>query len=343
MTMRAELIKTVQKIAERGKGILAADESSSTIKKRFDSIHLESTEENRRAYRDLLFTTPGIGDYVSGVIFYEETLYQKTADGVPFPKYLASQGVITGIKVDQGLIDLALTDGEKTTQGLDGLPERLAEYKTAGAKFTKWRAVYNISNVKPSVAAVRANAELLARYAAICQAQGIVPIVEPEVLINGDHTLERCEIVTEEVLNEVFASLRKHNVLLEGMILKPSMVIAGDKCAKQATPHEVAQATVRALKRTVPAAVPTINFLSGGQTPEQSTIHLDLMNKLGPLPWNLSFSYGRALQEPSLNAWLGKTSNVPTAQKAFQKRIKLNGAASLGEYSESMEREAVTA
>src|SRR3990167_2240981 len=343
MTIKAELIKTVQKIAEKGKGILAADESSSTIKKRFDSINLASTEENRRAYRDLLLTTPGIGNYISGVIFYEETLYQKTADGTLFTKYLESQGVVPGIKVDLGLIDLALTDKEKTTQGLDGLPERLAEYKAAGARFAKWRCVYNISDVKPSAAAVRANAELLARYAAICQTQGIVPIVEPEVLINGNHTLARCETVTEDVLNKVFSSLRKHEVLLEGIILKPSMIISGDTCAKQATPQEVAEATVRVLKRTVPAAVPTINFLSGEQTPEQSTLHLDLMNKLGPLPWNLSFSYGRALQEPSLNTWQGKAANVPTAQKAFQKRMRLNSAASLGEYSESMERGAVTA
>lgn len=340
---KEELLSTVEKIAQRGKGILAADESTSTIKKRFDSIGVESTEENRRAYRDLLFTTPGIGSYICGVILYEETLYQKTSDGVLFTDYLGQQGVVPGIKVDLGLIPLANSQDEKTTQGLDGLPERLAKYKEAGAHFAKWRCVYDISDRKPSMQAIHTNAELLARYAAICQTAGIVPIVEPEVLINGDHTIERCAEVTERVLQHVFRSLTLQKVMLEGIILKPSMVIAGDHAAIQSTPHEVAEMTMMVLKRTVPAAVPTINFLSGGQTPEQATLHLSLMNKLGHLPWNVSFSYGRALQEHSLQSWRGKAQNVILAQQAFQKRMRLNSLAASGEYLASMEDEPILA
>jgi len=335
-----ELIKTVEKLAHRGRGILAADESLATIKKRFDTIHLESTEETHRTYRDLLFTIPNINHYISGIILFEETLYQKTNNGILFPDYLNTQGIIPGIKVDKGLIDLALSDAEKTTQGLDGLAERLAEYKHLGAKFAKWRCVYNISDSKPSIMALCANAELLARYAAICQAQGIVPIVEPEVLINGKHTIERCQAVIETVLIHVFAALHTHNILLEGMILKPSMVTSGEECSTQADANTVAEMTLQTLKQCVPAAVPSINFLSGGQSPEQATLHLNLMNKLGTLPWNLSFSYGRALQEPCLQAWLGKEKNIAKAQAALLKRMQLNSAATLGEYTENMESEA---
>ncbi len=340
---KAELLDTVQKIAAKGKGILAADESTNTIKKRFDSINLESTEDNRRAYRELLFTTDSIGEYISGAILFEETLFQKASDGTPFAKMLADQGVIPGIKVDKGLIPLVLSNDEKTTQGLDGMPERLEEYKQAGAKFAKFRCTYDITDTKPSMQAIHTNAEVLARYAAICQSKGIVPIVEPEVLMNGNHTLERCEEVTTAVLNATFTALKLQEVFLEGIILKPNMVISGNTCSNQATPLEVAEATVRTLKRTVPSAVPTINFLSGGQTPEQATLHLDLMNKQGTLPWNLSFSYGRALQEPSLSAWQGKPENVATAQEAFQKRMRLNSAANLGEYAETMETDSVSA
>lgn len=341
--LHEELLSTVEKIACRGKGILAADESSGTIKKRFDSIGIESTEENRRAYRELLFTTPGIASYISGVILYEETLFQKTSEGVPFSQYLESLGVIPGIKVDLGLINLVGSKSEKTTQGLDGLPERLVRFKEAGARFAKWRCVYDVAEHKPSYQAVDGNAELLARYAAICQEAGIVPIVEPEVLMNGEHTIERCEEATQWVLREVFSALHRHHVFLEGIILKPSMVIAGDKCPTHASALEVAQKTVRLLKRIVPAAVPTINFLSGGQSSEDATLHLDLMNKLSALPWNLSFSYGRALQDHTLHAWRGKKENVNLAQQAFQKRMRLNSLASKGEYAASMEETPIIA
>jgi fructose-bisphosphate aldolase, class I len=343
MNFEADLIQTCKEIAQKGKGILAADESTNTIGKRFDAINTESTEANRQAYRQMLFTAPGMENHISGVILFEETLFQKTDDDVPFPKLLASKGVVPGIKIDKGLVDLALTDEEKITQGLDGLPERLAEYKKAGARFAKWRAVYNITDAKPSSAAIESNAECLARYAAICQEQGIVPIVEPEVLINGEHSIEVCEEVTDFVLAAVFNQLGIHNVLLEGMILKPSMTISGDTCTDRAPAQEVATATVRTLKRTVPAAVPTINFLSGGQTSEESTLHLDLMNKAGNLPWNVSFSYGRALQADALKAWGGKPENLKAGQAAFMKRAKLNGLAAKGEYSEAMEKETVTA
>lgn len=340
---KAELLSTIEKIAVSGKGILAADESSSTIKKRFDTIHVESTEENRRAYRDLLFTTPGIGSYICGVILYEETLFQKTSDGVPFAEYLAAHGIVPGIKVDQGLVELVNTQGEKTTQGLDGLADRLLKFKAAGARFAKWRCVYDITYHKPSHQIIHTNSELLARYAAICQSVGIVPIVEPEVLMNGEHTISRCAEVTEEVLVQVFKALHLHKVMLEGIILKPNMVVAGDRCSEQPSAHEVAEMTVNVLRRTVPAAVPTINFLSGGQTSEESTLHLDLMNKIGGLPWNVSFSYGRALQEHSLQAWRGKKENVLLAQQAFQKRMRLNSLAAKGQYAEAMEEEPVIA
>lgn len=323
-------------IAVPGRGILAADESAATIKKRFADIKLESTEENRRAYRDLLFTTPHLHQYLSGVILFEETLYQKTNDGTPFPNYLASQGVLPGIKVDQGLIPLALANDEETTQGLDSLAERLADYKKTTVKFAKWRCIYHIGVNKPSITIVHTNAELLARYAAICQSEDIVPIVEPEVLIDGDHNIERCAKITEMVLRQVFIALRRHRVVLEGMILKPSMTIPGNKHA-QADAQIIAQATVRVLRYTVPAAVPSVNFLSGGQTPVQATANLNAMHQHGPLPWNLSFSYGRALQEPVLQTWQGKATNVTAGQAAFTKRMQLNSAASLGKYTPNME------
>lgn len=330
---------TINDIAQPGKGILAADESQKTITKRFDSINTDCTEENRRAYRDLLFTTPGLNQYISGVICFEETLGQKAVDGTPLPEVLAKQGIVPGIKVDKGLIPLVNSLDEKTTQGLDGLPERLQTYKKQGARFAKWRVVYNISDLLPSWLAIQTNAEMLARYAAICQSEGIVPIVEPEVLIDGDHSIERCAEASETVFNEVFRALERHDVILECMILKPSMIVAGKNCANQPSIEIAARETVTILRRTVPAAVPTINFLSGGQTPEQATAHLHHMNVNGAQPWLLSYSYGRALQEPALNAWQGKPENREAAQQALLKRAKLNSAASLGKYADAMESE----
>ncbi len=341
MSVITEMQATIDEMAVAGKGILAADESDKTIKKRFDTISLESTETTRRDYRAMLFTTPKVAQFINGVILFEETLKQSDTNGKTLPDLLAEQGIVPGIKVDKGLIDLANTHNEKITQGLDGLPERLAEYKKLGARFAKWRAVYTITDTLPSQLAIMTNAENLARYAAICQTQGIVPIVEPEVLIDGTHTIERCAYVTERVQNAVFTALRRHHVSLEHIILKPSMVVAGKTCKQQASVEEVARATVEVLRRTVPAAVPTINFLSGGQTPEQATTHLNAMNQLGPNPWVLSYSYGRALQEPCLKAWQGKVENVPTTQQALFKRAKLNSAASLGQYTDAMEQEAV--
>jgi fructose-bisphosphate aldolase, class I len=321
----------------KNRGILAADESTSTIKKRFDTIKLESTEENRRAYREMLFSAPGAKDYISGVIMYDETLRQKTKDGVPFPAYLAKAGIIPGIKVDLGAKALPGFPGETVTEGLDGLRERFAEYHKLGARFAKWRAVINIDAVIPSRYCIDANAECLARYAALAQEAGIVPIVEPEVLMDGAHPLERCEEVTNNVLDSVFSHLFAARIVLEGMILKPNMVIPGKKCADQATPERIAEATVRTLKRQVPAAVPGIAFLSGGQSPTDATLHLNLMHAAGPLPWALTFSYGRALQEDALNAWAGKESGIANGQKALAKRAKLNGLAAVGQYSAALE------
>lgn len=329
--------KTIEKLSKRGEGILAADESTSTIQKRFDAIHLENTETNRQAYRDLLFTTPDMNKYINGVILFEETLKQKGLDGVAFTKKLESLGVIPGIKVDQGLMDLASTDKEEITRGIDNLRERLTDYKQHGARFAKWRAVFNITEIKPSCAAIKSNAELLARYAALCQEQDIVPIVEPEVLMDGDHTIERCEQVTYKVLRAVFKALILHKVKFEYMILKPNMIVSGTDCKTQADRQTVAERTVKVLKDCVPCSVPTINFLSGGQSDEDATAHLDLMNKLGPLPWNLSYSYGRALQHACQQTWLGKKENVKAAQAAFIKRCKLNSLASQGQYNASME------
>jgi len=334
---RTELLNTIQAIAVPGKGILAADESDKTIAKRFASIGLESSEENRRAYREMLFTTPEFNQFVSGVILYEETLYQKHQNGKPFSQLLAEQGVVPGIKVDKGLVDLPNCPGEQITQGLDGLRERLSQYKQQGARFAKWREVYHISSTTPSNLSIQANAEMLALYAAACQEQGIVPIVEPEVLMDGEHSIERCYEVTESVLHAVFVALYRHKIFLEGMILKPSMVISGKQCKTQAGVKEVAEQTLTVLRRCVPAAVPCINFLSGGQSSELATAHLNAMNKDRRNPWYLSFSYGRALQDHALKAWQGKASNVAAAQQALHKRLHLNGLACKGQYDSNME------
>jgi len=328
-----------------GKGILAADESTGTIEKRFTSIKVENTEENRRAYRDMLFTTKGLGQYVSGVILYDETLRQKTADGTPFVQVLEKNGVIPGIKVDTGAKDLALCPDEKITEGLDNLAKRCAEYVKLGARFAKWRAVITIRPEMPSSTCIAANAHALARYAAICQQAGLVPIVEPEVLMDGDHTIERCEEVTEWTLNAVYEALYMHRVTLEDSVLKPSMVISGKNAPRQAGVDEVAQRTVKTLRRTVPAAVAGIVFLSGGQSDEIATEHLNAMNRLfrGNLPWPLSFSYGRALQQPSLKAWKGSAANVAAAQAALLHRARMNSLATLGKYSSNLEKEPVAA
>ncbi len=335
-----ELERIARAMVAPGKGILAADESTGTIKKRFDKIKVQSTEESRRAYRDMLFTAPGAADFVSGVILYDETLRQKCADGTPFPAYLTSLGIVPGIKVDAGAKPLAGFPGETVTEGLDGLRERLQEYHGLGARFAKWRAVIDVGDGIPSRFAIKANAHALARYAALCQEAGIVPIVEPEVLMDGDHTIERCEQVTSTTLQTVFDVLYAHRVHLEGIVLKPNMVIAGKKCAAQASPGQVAEATVRCLKRHVPAAVPGIAFLSGGQSEAQATEHLSLMNALGSLPWELTFSYGRALQATALETWAGKDANVAAAQRQFHKRARLNGLARTGDYKPAMEKEA---
>ena len=331
------LAAVAQAMVAPGKGILAADESSGTIKKRFDSIKLESTTESRRAYRDMLFTTPGASEFISGVILYDETLRQSTLDGVPFPKYLAQQGMIPGIKVDAGAKPLAGFPGETVTEGLDGLRERLKEYAGLGAKFAKWRAVIAIGPDFPGSFSLAANAHALARYAALCQEAGIVPIVEPEVLMDGDHTIGRCEDVTTAALERTFIELRAHRVDFAGMVLKPNMVVPGQDCKQKASVREVAEATIRCLKATVPATVPGIAFLSGGQSPEESTEHLAVMNTLGALPWQLTFSYGRALQAPSLKAWGGKPEAVKAGQAAFYKRARLNGLAHAGQYRREME------
>lgn len=337
-----ELKNTIEKLAQAGKGILAADESTPTITKRFQALNIESTEESRRAYREMLMSTPGFSQSIAGVILYEETLNQNTSKGIPFPKLLNETGVLAGIKVDKGLVHLANTQDEQVTQGLDGLAERLAEYKAKGASFAKWRAVYAISDKTPSMLAIKTNAEMLARYAAICQEAGIVPIVEPEVLIDGEHTLAQCEAASEKVLHAVFKALYRHKVQLEYIVLKPSMVINGKACKEKASVQEVADATVRILKRTVPAAVPTINFLSGGQSSEQATAHLNAMRQHPDLPWNLSYSYARALQDYAMKAWLGEAKNVTQAQAAFAKRAKLNSLAAKGEYNEAMEKDNIS-
>ena len=333
----ATLSATARALVAKNRGILAADESNSTITKRFAGIKLESTEENRRAYREMLFTAPGAEEYISGVIMYDETLRQKTQAGLPFPTYLMQHGMLPGIKVDTGAKPLAGFTGETITEGLDGLRERLAEYHQLGARFAKWRAVIDIASGIPSRYAIDANAEALARYASLCQEAGIVPIVEPEVLMDGAHTLERCEEVTNVVLDRVFEHLFAARVCLEGIVLKPNMVVAGKKSAQKAQPEQVAEATLRTLKRRVPSAVPGIAFLSGGQSPVEATLHLSLMNAGGPLPWALTFSYGRALQENALSAWGGKSTGYSGGQQALFVRAKLNGLAAVGAYKGSME------
>lgn len=336
-----ELKSVAQAIVAKQKGVLAADESSPTIKKRFDSISVESTEENRRRYREIMFTTEGLERNVGGVIIFDETLRQSSRDGIPFAEVLADRGIVPGIKVDKGTKPLPLYPGEKITEGMDGLGDRLVEYKQLGARFAKWRAVIEIDESSiPSAFGIRVNAHLLARYAALCQELGLVPIVEPEVLMDGAHGIERCEVVTAQVLQAVFAELDAHRVVFEGMLLKPNMVIAGKKCLRQSSVQEVAEATIRCMKRYVPAAVPGVVFLSGGQSAEEATDNLNAMNAMGPHPWEVSFSYGRALQAPVLAAWKGIEANAAAAQKALQKRCRLNGLARDGAYARAMESEA---
>ena len=336
---RSELARIARAMVVTNRGILAADESSGTIKKRFDGIKLESTEENRRTYREMLFTAPGVAETISGVILYDETLRQKTKDGVPFADYLTKLGVIPGIKVDTGAKPLANFPNETITEGLDGLRERLVEYHKLGARFAKWRAVIDIGEGFPTQFAIDANAHALARYAALCQENGIVPIVEPEVLMDGGHSIERCEEVTSTTLQSVFDQLNAHRIYLEGMVLKPNMVISGKKASNRASPELVAEATVRCLKRYVPSAVPGVAFLSGGQSSAEATLHLSLMNK-EKLPWNLTFSYGRALQDTALKAWGGQPANFAAGQKEFAKRAKLNSLATTGKYSSDLESKA---
>jgi len=338
--MSTSLESIAKALVAPSKGILAADESSGTIKKRFDGIGAESTEENRRQYRQMLFTTKGAASYISGVILFDETLRQKADDGTPFAKLLADQDIIPGIKVDKGTKALPFAPNELITEGLDGLRERLIEYRDLGAKFAKWRAVIDIGQGIPSGYCIQTNAHALARYAALCVAEGIVPIVEPEVLMDGAHTIEACFEATERTLHTVFNELYKQRVPLGQILLKPNMVIAGKKCPQQATVRQVAEETIRCFQRTVPAAVCGIVFLSGGQGDEQATANLNEMNKIGGFPWQLSFSYGRALQAPALKAWSGKKENLAAGQKAFLHRAKCNGAARSGSYNDAMERAA---
>ena len=336
MDTKSELQSTMDALVQAGKGLLAADESGPTIAKRFEHIGVPSSEETRRAWRSLLLSTPGLGEFISGVILYEETLGQRADDGTPLPEMAARQGIVPGVKVDKGKLALAHAPGDEITEGLDGLAKRLAGYRQQGARFAKWRAVYNISDTLPGRLAITANAEALARYAATCQEAGVVPIVEPEVLMDGAHTMARCAEVSEAVLHEVFHALHRHRVVLEHMLLKPSMVLPGKAC-ELAAAADVAMHTVQILRRTVPAAVPGVFFLSGGQTPSEATANLDAMNRLAPLPWRLSFSYGRALQEPALLAWRGEAGNAALAQRALLQRSRLNGMACLGQYQAALE------
>ncbi len=339
--MKTEELETVARtLVAKGKGILAADESHPTIQKRFAAMDIESTEENRRAYREMLFTTPGIEEFISGVILFDETIRQKAADGRPFVDVLNSKGIIPGIKVDKGTIAMPGSPDEKITAGLDGLRERLKEYREIGARFAKWRAVITIGPGLPTRSDIDANAHALAQYAALAQEAHLVPIVEPEVLMDGGHDIERCEEATLTTLVEVFQQLHSYHAALEGMLLKPNMVIAGKKSTKQAGVGQVAEATLRTIRRAVPAAVPGIVFLSGGLSPELATEHLNAMNALGAQPWEISFSYGRALQEHTLKAWKGLAANVAAAQRLFLHRAKCNGLARFGRYSEAMENAA---
>ncbi len=331
-----ELSATMDHLLQDGKGILAADESNGTIGKRFDAIGLENTAENRQNYRLLLATTADLGDYINGVILFEETFQNKDASGTSVVDLFAQQGILAGIKVDKGLAELANTEGEQITQGLDGLTERLLSFKQQGAKFAKWRNVYSISDFTPSMTAMKAGAEVLARYAACCQAAGIVPIVEPEILMDGDHSIEHCAEATEMVMHELFRALFVHQVELEHIILKPSMITCGKSVAAFSSPEDIADYTINVFRNTVPAAVPAINFLSGGQSPVQATANLNAINSTGYQPWTLSFSYGRALQEDCLTAWAGKPANVEEAQRVLLNRARLNSLACFGEYLPDM-------
>jgi fructose-bisphosphate aldolase class I len=336
--MNSALRETIEHLLQPGKGIVAADESMPTITKRFAALGIESTEQSRRDYRELLLGTPGVGDYLSGVILFEETLAQTSESGVPLAELARAAGILPGIKVDKGTVALPNAHGDLITQGLDGLAVRLEDYAKQGARFTKWREVYPITGRNPTVLGIAANAEVLARYAAIAQYAGFVPIVEPEVLIDGAHTMARCMEVTEAVLEGVFAALRRHGVQLEAMVLKPNMVLPGKSNPDKASPEQVATETVRVLKRTVPAAVPTINFLSGGQSPGEATANLNAMNALFPnAPWRLSFSYSRALQEPVMACWRGQASNREAARRLFLHRCRLAAAAVQGSYKPEME------
>ncbi len=337
----AELNRVAEAMVAPGRGILAADESSGTIKKRFDAIGAECTADNRRDYRELLFrSAEAMSKYISGVILFDETIRQSAKDGTPLVKVIEKAGALPGIKVDKGPKPLPFCPGEVITEGLDGLRERLVEYRGLGAKFAKWRAVIDIGAGIPTATCIDTNAHALARYAALCQDEDIVPIVEPEVLMDGDHDIDRCYAATEWTLQRVFSALYEQRIKLEGMVLKPNMVIAGKKCAKRASVDEVADKTVRVLKACVPAAVPGIAFLSGGQSDEQATAHLDAMNKNGALPWRLTFSYGRALQAAPQKAWGGRSENVAAAQRAFAHRAKMNGLAALGQWQSELERKA---
>ena len=334
------LAKTAAAMVARGRGVLAADESSGTCEIRFKTINTPCTEENRRIYRGLLFTTPGVEQFVSGVILYDETIRQKTGDGVLFPDYMVTKGILPGIKVDAGAKNLALCPGEKVTEGLDGLRERLAAYFKLGARFAKWRAVITIGEAIPSHTCLYANAHALARYAALCQEASIVPMIEPEVLLDGDHTIERCEEVTEATLRATYAAMAAHNVSSEHLILKTSMVVSGKNCARQAGVDEVAERTLRALRRTVPASQPGIVFLSGGQSDVAATAHLNAMAAVKGLPWPLTFSYSRALQNSALNTWKGQNANIGAAQRAFHHRAHMNGLAAQGKWKPELEKQA---
>ena len=335
MNTDQRLQQTINDMVDDRRGILAADESAPTIKKRFAAINLESTEANRSSYRSLLLETPGLGEYISGVILFEETLTQTNAAGTPLPAVAWHQKIVPGIKVDKGTEALAGAPGDLITKGLDGLADRLVTYVEQGARFAKWREVYPITDINPTPLGLHANAERLAHYAKTCQELGVVPIVEPEVLMDGNHEIARCTVVTEQVLHAVFDALLRYGVTLEHMILKPNMVLPGKDC-RTAPPEEIAEATLKVFRRTIPAAVPSINFLSGGQTPEEATENLNAINQIGG-PWQLSISYGRALQQPVLQAWQGKAENIDAAQVALLKRARLNSLARLGQYTAAME------
>ena len=334
--------QSLESIAESlvadGKGILAADETVPTLTKRFDTLGIKSTEQTRRAYREMLFTCPGAAEYISGAIMYDETIRQQSSQGTPFAETLASQGILPGIKVDTGAKPLAGSSNETVTEGLDGLRDRLRGYRDMGARFAKWRAVIRVTETLPTSACVNANAHALARYASLCQEQGLVPIVEPEVLMDGSHSIGRCDAVTCVILHTVFDALFEQGVALEGILLKPNMIVAGKACAQQASVEEVADATLSCLRRHVPAAVPGIVFLSGGQDARSATVHLNAINRLNNTkPWKISFSYGRALQDPALEAWHGRDEHLPAGQQAFCHRARLNAAATLGKYADEME------